>query len=107
MLDLIDIEEVEHEVEENSERETRINESIVRINSFKTSTASKNPPILQDENGTTPRDVLQASSPARSGSSFNMDTQSRVHLPKINLQKFSGDSTQYYSFWQSFEHSVH
>jgi len=51
---------------------------------------------------------LRVREPVVSGSrTATMHTQPLVKLPKLHLRPFSGDLTQWTSFWESFQTAVH
>ena len=121
ILELCSIEQIDKEIEDCSEWETRILETLEKIVLFKqgryTSISTR---VGNDEEA---QAVPAISTPVRAGisaaeittnQSFNGSLQSHssmgnlgLKLPKISLPRFAGDITSFPTFWQSFECTVH
>ena len=107
--------DIERKIIESSGWDTRIYETLEKINEVLREKASGlNPQASLTQNASPPahlgvglfshRAENIVSSPSRS---TNSDFHSGIRLPKINLLKFKGDITKFNSFWQSFECAVH
>ena len=126
ILGLCTIEEIEKEIEESSDWETRINETLGKIRNFKqgryraalSSITSRQPstaPVTSTplRDGTPSNDQPHSSGEGNSNSDLNLSSQSHtssasfgVKLPKISLPRFNGEITRFPSFWQSFDCAV-
>ena len=123
VLELIDEEEIENEIEQTSDIELSMKETLLKIQEFLES-------IIDDNRSTvsTLSERLTASHHANSqqqsiestpsssafqetGSDRNVQNQRhsnavKARLPKISLPRFNGESTKFFSFWESFESIV-
>ena len=84
ILEKISEEEIEAEVEEASLLQTKMKEKIVSID------------LILTDNG---RHVKSMQG--------NIDPMKTVKLPKLEIEKFSGNPIEYQSFWDSFKSAVH
>ena len=118
--------EIEREIEESSEWEIKINETLAKIKEFYKGSYSSPSQIANvlDTQGEIPsptrvdlnasaspfRPSQQLSSPQNSALSrgnSEMSYQQGMKLPKITLQRFDGNVMKFQPFWQAFESAVH
>ena len=123
ILGLCAIEEIEKEIEECSDWETRINETLGKIRKYKqgryratpSSIANRQPstaPVSSTpvRDGTPSSNQPHSSGEGTSSSDLNLSLKSSasfgVKLPKISLPRFNGEITKFSTFWQSFDCAV-
>ena len=101
----INVEEIEREVDEATEIELRMGETRTMIKNF----------LKKDRKLTRTQyvPIEHASGYVLHGSPYSSLLRQRSQvsanpkLPKINLKRFNGDITKFYTFWESFESAVH
>ncbi|XP_065068226.1 uncharacterized protein LOC135693624 [Rhopilema esculentum] len=110
------MEEIEKEIEEASDWETKINEVIAKIDEFKRGSYGPSPAssrrssiqaFSQSEERSQHENILSLPAQNLNRRSEESNVGAGVKLPKINLPRFNGDVTRFSSFWQSFECAVH
>ena len=126
IVGLCSIGEIGKEVEENSDWETRINETLGKIRNFKQGRYRATPSRIANSqpstapvtstpvrDGTPSNDQQNSSGEGTSNSDLNLSSQSHsssgsfgVKLPKISLPRFNGEITKFPTFWQSFNCAV-
>ena len=118
--------EIEREIEESSEWEIKINETLAKIKEFYKgcySSPSQISNVLDTQSeipSPTRVDLNASASPfcpsqqlsspqnsALSRGNSEMSYQQGMKLPKITLQRFDGNVMKFPPFWQAFESAVH
>ena len=105
ILEKINVDEIEHEVDEASEIELRTGETRTKIKNLskKDRQPTRTPYVpFEHASGYTIHGSLYHSSPMRERSHVS----AKPKLPKINLKRFNGDIIKFYAFWESFESTI-
>ncbi len=116
IIDNCPIEEIEKEIVESAEWDSRINEILEKIKCLKKGSISQPNACGAGRETSTPirarRSTEDDHELASNGNVFNQSSASTasnggMRLPKLNLPRYNGDVTRYTSFWQRFESSIY
>ena len=106
ILEKINVEEIEHEVDEAAEIELRTGGTCTKIKNFlkKDRQPPRTPYVLFEQaSGYIVHGSPYHSSPLRERSHVS----AKPKLPKLNLKRFNGDIMKFYTFWETFESTIH
>ena len=93
ILDLVEEESIAEEIEQSDEFKERIYSVLVRIDHLSKPKAKTPPP-------STP-------TASRDGTTGGVAPHSKVKLPKLTIQPFGGDLTNWTTFWDSYKAAIH
>ena len=120
LLDMKDVEDIEEEIEQNTEIEIRIRNLKKKIEHFfkKVNSTTKISPTREDPTVAEPRlihgvETLNLNSSSFGGYCVKFGSHSPHNygavpkLPKLTLQRFTGDITKFCTFWEGLQSAAH
>ena len=102
----IEDEEIEKEIEENSELKGQMQERIVNIELAIRSDNSSSENKDDNESISSAASVSSSKKSSKSQKNAKQITQT-VKLPKLVIKKFGGNHADYQAFWDSFDAAIH
>lgn len=100
ILEVCDTKDIEHEIEEAEEIYSRVLDVKQAISKAEHSEQSLGATALHVNN-------TEKTEETETVNNNNNNHQTKTKLPRLNLQKFEGNSTKWDSFWDSFKSVIH